>query len=55
MAVAARSMKIPARGLQPSQQRAVIDEPLGDEMHDFALPLQHSVYAQQACAQQFAE
>ena len=47
-------MKIPARGFQPSQERAVIDESLRDEMHDFTLPFQHPVYAQQAGAQQFA-
>ena len=40
--------------MQPSQQRAVIDEPLRDQMHDFTLPLQYAVDAQETRAQQFA-
>jgi hypothetical protein len=50
----ALSMKIPARRLQGTQQSTVIDQPLRDQMHDFAFALQHAVDAHHPGTQQFA-
>ena len=47
-------VKIPARSFEPAHQRAVIDEPLGDEVHDFAFAFHYAVHAQQPGAQQLA-
>ena len=47
-------MKIPARSREPSQQSAVIDEPLGNEVHDFAFAFDHAIYPHQPGAEQFA-
>jgi len=46
-------MKIPARSREPSQQSAVIDEPLGNEVHDFAFAFDYPDHAHQPGAEQF--
>ena len=48
------SVKIPAARRKPSQQRRVIDQSLGQQVHHLAFALQDAKHPEQARAQQLA-
>jgi hypothetical protein len=41
----APSAEVAARRREPAQQRRVVDEPFGDQMHDLAFPAQHAKHS----------
>ena len=51
---ATRSVKVPTRGFQRAEQRAVIGEAAGDQMQHITVAFEYAVHTEQTRTQQFA-